>query len=77
MITDRLQDQVLDTHLLKQKRKERFGTLHGIETAFGKTKGLFSQYENNKAWPTLKTFKRLCLLLQVSADKLLGLKTKD
>jgi len=45
-----------------------------LAKALGITKATMSMYKNAKALPSLETFEKLCDLLDVSADYLLGRK---
>ncbi len=45
-----------------------------IADAIGVSRATISQYLSGRAQPTLATFSKLCTILDVSADEILGLK---
>lgn len=58
---------------LRKQRLEKGWTQQQLADRLGTAKSTVSQYENNVNEPDLTTLIRLSLLLEVSADNLLGL----
>jgi DNA-binding XRE family transcriptional regulator len=68
--------KVIDNELLKERRKQMikpFNTKKKMAQEIKIHRNRIKQYEDLKKYPSLKTFKKLCLYLQLSADDLLGL----
>lgn len=68
--------KIFDNELLKERRMQ-------MRSPYSKKKtmakildidlNLIKSYEDLKRFPSLSTFKKLCLYLQISADELLGI----
>jgi transcriptional regulator with XRE-family HTH domain len=66
---------VIDCSLLKERReqmKSPFNTKRKMAEILDIDENLIKAYEEGTKYPSLKTFKKLCLYLQLSADELLG-----
>lgn len=67
---------VVNCNLLKERREQMkppFNTKRKMAEVLDIDENLIKAYEDGTKHPSLKTFKKLCLYLQLSADKLLGL----
>lgn len=72
--------KVIDNELLQERRKQMkppFDTKKRMAKELGIDPNLIREYEKGIRFPSMSTFKKLCLYLQLSADELLGLKIVD
>lgn len=59
---------------LKEARKRKKLTLINVGIRLNTTHATISRYENERLEPNIDTLKELCLLYNVSADYIIGLK---
>ena len=68
--------KVVNNELLKERREQMqppFNTKKVMAQKLRIDPNLIKAYEDGTKFPSLSTFKKLCLYLQLSANKLLGL----
>jgi len=84
-MTKRIKDKfdgwkVLDNEKLKERRQQMkppYNIKRRMAKELGIDPNLLKKYEELQIFPSLDTFKKLCLFLQLSADELLGLEIID
>lgn len=67
---------VINGDMLKEQREKMkfpFSQKKRMAKYLGIDRKVIKDYEDGKSFPSLATFKKLCLYLQISADVLLGL----
>jgi len=67
---------VIDCDLLRERREQMkppFNIKRKMAEVLDIDENLIKAYEDGAKYPSLKTFKKLCLYLQLSSDELLGL----
>lgn len=72
--------KILDNELLKDRRMQMrppYHTKAQMAKILNKDSNLLREYESLQKIPSLSTFKKLCLYLQISSDVLLGLEVVD
>lgn len=68
--------KIIDNELLRERREQMKPPFHKKKVMAEKLHmdpNFIKKYEDSDKIPSLSTFKKLCLYLQLSADKLLGL----
>ena len=81
----RIQDRfdgwkIIDNELLRERREQMKPPFHKKKVMAQRLKidpNLIKAYEDGTKFPSLSTFKKLCLYLQISADVLFGLEKNN
>lgn len=72
--------KIIDNELLKERRMQMKPPFHKKKVMAERLRmdpNFIKKYEDLEKLPSLSTFKKLCLYLQLSADELLGLEKID